>query len=118
MEELKERKLIDEGDPVEIPYLENKDFIEENSLSVIVRCHSPSVHKVGGLVKALPPIWGLKDRVKGRGVGENKAQFIFKSEQDLQYVLGRGTWFVNGWIVTLDKWTPNPGPDFLNLIPF
>ncbi|XP_024014284.1 uncharacterized protein LOC112088226 [Eutrema salsugineum] len=23
-----------------------------------------------------------------------------------------------GWIITVDQWKPNPGPDFLNLIPF
>lgn len=38
MEELMERDLLDEGDPVDIPDLENKDLIEENSMSIIVRC--------------------------------------------------------------------------------
>lgn len=118
MEELREHNLIEEGDPVEIPDLENDDLIEENSLSIIVRCLNPSAQKVGGLVKALPPIWGREDRVRGRGIGENRAQFIFQSERDLQYVLERGPWFVDGWIVSLDQWSPNPGPDFLKLIPF
>ncbi|KAJ4910865.1 Uncharacterized protein Rs2_05486 [Raphanus sativus] len=118
MEELKERNLLEEGDVVDIPELENDDLIEENSLSVVVRCLNPTMHKVGALVKALPPIWGLEDRVKGRGVGDNQAQFIFQCERDLQFVLSKGPWFVNGWIVALDQWSPNPGPDFLKLIPF
>ncbi|RID46005.1 hypothetical protein BRARA_I02696 [Brassica rapa] len=103
---------------VDIPEIENDDLIEENSLSVVVRCLNPAAHKIGGLVKALPPIWGLEDRVHGRGVGENRVQFIFQSYRDLHHVLTRGPWFVNGWIVSLDQWTPRPGPDFLKKIPF
>ena len=34
---------------------ENDDLIEENTMSVVVRCLNPTVHKVGGFVKALPP---------------------------------------------------------------
>lgn len=56
MEELKELELLDEGEMVDIPDLEVEDLIEENTLSIIVRCLNPFVHKVGGLVKALPPI--------------------------------------------------------------
>ncbi|KAL0676411.1 hypothetical protein Bca4012_004392 [Brassica carinata] len=77
---------------VDIPELENDDLLEENSLSVIVRCLNPSAHKVGGLVKALPPIWGLEDRVHGRGVGPDRVQFIFQSDRDLHHVLTRGPW--------------------------
>lgn len=118
MEELKELDLLGEGDVVEIPDLENDDLIEENAMSVIVRCLNPTAHKVGGLFKALPPIWGMEDRVRGRGVGDDRVQFIFESEGDLYHVLYRGPWFVNGWIVTTDQWKPNPGPDFLKRILF
>ncbi|KAF3574173.1 hypothetical protein F2Q69_00060633 [Brassica cretica] len=118
MKDFKERNLLGEGEPVDIPDLENDDLIEENTMSVVVRCLNPTVHKVGGLVKALPPILGLEDRVKGRGVGDNRAQFIFQCDRDLRFVLERGPWFVNGWIVSMDQWTPSAGPDFLSLIPF
>ncbi|XP_048600405.1 uncharacterized protein LOC125580229 [Brassica napus] len=118
MEKLKELELLEEGEMVDIPDLENDDLIEENSLSVIVRCLNPAVHKVGGLVKALPPIWGLEDRVHGRGVGADRVQFIFQSDRDLHHVLTRGPWFVNGWIVSLDQWSPSPSPDFLHKILF
>ncbi|KAF3492483.1 hypothetical protein DY000_02053438 [Brassica cretica] len=73
LDELKELELLGEGELVDMPELENEDLIEENSMSIIVRCLKPTVHKVGGLVKALPPIWSLEDSVKGRGVGENKS---------------------------------------------
>lgn len=118
VEELKELELQEEGEMVDIPDLEIDDLLEENSLSVIVRFLNPFAHKVGGLVKALPPIWGLEDRVHGRGVGPDRVQFIFESDRDLQYVLTRGPWFVNGWIVSLDQWSSNPGPYFLCKIPF
>lgn len=118
VEELKKLELLEEGEMVDIPDLENKDLLEENSLSVIVRCLNPYVHKVGGLVKALPPIWRMEDRVHGRGVGPDRAQFIFESDRDLHHVMTRGPWFVNSWIVSLDQWTPHPGPDFLCKIPF
>ncbi|KAG5375749.1 hypothetical protein IGI04_040345, partial [Brassica rapa subsp. trilocularis] len=118
MDELKQLELLDEGVMVDMPDLELDDLIEENTLSVKVRCLNPYVHKVGGLVKALPPIWGMEDRVTGRGVGDNRVQFIFEAESDLQYVLSKGPWFVNGWMVSLDRWAPNPGPQFLKRIPF
>lgn len=47
-------------------------------MSIIVWCLNPTVHKVGGLVKALPPIWGMEDRVRGRGVGENQGSSFLK----------------------------------------
>ncbi|KAJ4915256.1 Uncharacterized protein Rs2_00806 [Raphanus sativus] len=118
MEELREMELLDEGETVDIPDLEIDDLIEENSLSVVVRCLNPYVHKVGGLVKALPPIWGLEERTRGRGVGNDRVQFIFSSEDDLQHVLTKGPWFVNGWMVSLDQWSPDPPPEFLKRIPF
>ncbi|KAL0846170.1 hypothetical protein Bca101_019416 [Brassica carinata] len=118
LHELRELELLGDGEFVDIPELENEDLLEENSMSIIVRCLNPTVHKVGGLVKALPPIWGMEDSVKGRGVGENRVQFFFQNERDLHFVLSKGPWFVNGWIVSLDKWSPNPGPDFLCKIPF
>ncbi|KAH0928643.1 hypothetical protein HID58_014370 [Brassica napus] len=118
LHELKELELLEEGELVDIPELENDDLLEENSMSVIVRCLNPTVHKVGGLVKALPPIWGLEDCVRGRGVGEDRVQFIFQNNRDLHHVLTKGPWFVNGWIVSLDQWIPNPGPEFLCRIPF
>ncbi|CAG7905275.1 unnamed protein product, partial [Brassica rapa] len=74
MEELKEMKLLEEGEMVDIPDLEIEDLIEENSLSVIVRCLNPYVYKIGGLVKPLPPIWGLEDKARKREVGENRVQ--------------------------------------------
>lgn len=118
MEELKELELLDEGEMVDIPDLEIEDLIEENTSSVIVRCLNPYVHKVGGLVKALPSIWGLEDRVQGRVVGDDRVQFTFTSETDLQYVLNKGPWFVNGWMVAMDQWTPNPTEAFLKRINF
>lgn len=81
--DLKELELLEEGEMVDIPDLDNEDLIAENSLSIIVRCLNPTVHKVGGLVKALPPIWGMEDTVRGRGVGEDRVQFFFQSERDL-----------------------------------
>ncbi|RID64924.1 hypothetical protein BRARA_D00158, partial [Brassica rapa] len=118
MEELKEMKLLEEGEMVDIPDLEIEDLIEENSLSVIVRCLNPYVYKIGGLVKPLPPIWGLEDKARKREVGENRVQFTFASEGDLQHVLTKGPWFVNGWVVSLDQWTPNPPPEFLERLTF
>ncbi|KAL0854007.1 hypothetical protein Bca101_059159 [Brassica carinata] len=118
LNELKELELLGDGEFVDIPELENEDLIEENSMSIVVRCPNLTFHKVGGLVKALPPIGGMEESVKGRGVSENMVQFFFQNERDIQHVLTKGPWFVNGWIVSLDKWSPNPGPEFLCRIPF
>ncbi|CAN6883171.1 unnamed protein product, partial [Brassica oleracea] len=60
----------------------------------------------------------MEERVRGRGVGEDRVQFIFNAEEDLQHVLTKGPWFVNGWMISLDQWSPNPHPEFLKRIPF
>ena len=78
LHELKDLELLEDEEFVEIPKLENEDLIEENSMSIIVRCLNLTVHKVGGLVKAPPPIWGMEDSVKGRGVSGNTVQFFFQ----------------------------------------
>lgn len=41
LEELKELELLEEGEMVDIPDLEVEDLIEENTLSVVVRCLNP-----------------------------------------------------------------------------
>lgn len=66
MQELKDKELLEEGEMVDIPDLENHDLIEESISSVIVNGLNPLVHKIGGLVKTLPPIYELEDCVRGR----------------------------------------------------
>ena len=51
LHELKKLELLEEGELVDIPELENEDLIEENSMSIIVRCLNPIVHKVGAWLR-------------------------------------------------------------------
>ncbi|VVA98713.1 unnamed protein product [Arabis nemorensis] len=81
LEELKELDLLEEEEIVEIPDLENDDLIEENSQSIIVRCLNPTVHKVGGLIKALPPIWGMEDRVVGEESASIEPNSSFRTRE-------------------------------------
>lgn len=48
LEELRDLELLEVGEMVDIPELQNEDLIEENSLNVMVRCLNPTVHKVEG----------------------------------------------------------------------
>lgn len=48
MEELQERNLIEEGDPVDIPDVENKGLIEENYMSVIAVVSTPLSTRLEG----------------------------------------------------------------------
>lgn len=74
LEELKELEMLEEGEMVDIPQLENEDLIEENIMSVMVWCLNPTAHKVGGLVKALPPISGLEEVLVQTGSSSSSNQ--------------------------------------------
>lgn len=118
LRKLQEREEVDMTDIVDIPDYDTKDLIEEHSSSIIVRILNVDVLKPVGALEALPIIWEVEGRVRGRGVGNNRVQFIFDKEEDLVAVLRKAPWFVNGWMLTGQRWTPKPPQNFLTTIPF
>ncbi|CAA7052760.1 unnamed protein product [Microthlaspi erraticum] len=114
LRKLKEKEEVNLEDIVKIPGFNNHNLIENHSSSIIINFDAL---KTPGVVLALPGIWEMEGRVRGRGVGDNKVQFIFDRKDDLQKVLAEAPWHVNGWLVTGEKWSPQPAPDFLTTIP-
>lgn len=118
LKHLKEREEVNMDDVVDIPDYDTHDLVEEHLSSIIVRILNTDVLKPVGAITALPKIWDMEGRVRGRGIGNNRIQFIFDKEEDLKKVLKEAPWFINGWLLTGQRWTPNPTQDFLSCIPF
>ncbi|XP_020874317.1 uncharacterized protein At4g02000-like [Arabidopsis lyrata subsp. lyrata] len=65
----------------------------------------------------MPRIWRLYSRVRGVALSQEKFQFIFKSEDDLNEVLKTGVWTQDDWCVVMDKWVEKPPDDYLMFLP-
>lgn len=59
-------------------------------------------------------ICDAEGRVKGINLGNNKFQFDFEREEDLQKVLQRRPFHFNKWSFTLERWTLTIREDFPN----
>lgn len=72
------------------------------------------------LIKHMPKkhICDMEGKVRGSNLGNNKFQFDFNSEQDLQKVLQRRPCHFNKWSFSLERWTPTIREDFPNSMMF
>lgn len=94
LEELRDLELLEESEMVDIPELKNKDFIKKNSLSMVVWCLNPTVYKVGGLVKALPPTWGRKTELREEASERTKLSSSLTAAKisNMSWLGSRGSW--------------------------
>ncbi|CAG7889327.1 unnamed protein product [Brassica rapa] len=91
---------------------------QNNRRSLIGRVLSPRRLDLHGLLDRLPLDWHAdRSRLRGRINGGGKFQFLFETERDLEMVLWSGPYTYDGWLVVLQRWEDEPGPDFLKSIP-
>lgn len=70
------------------------------------------------MIDRLPHEWSVDEsRCHGRIIGGRKFEFVFDEERDLEMVLWSSPYTYNGWLVVLQKWEDEPGPDFLQSVP-
>lgn len=109
-----------EDDIIPIPEFDFSDLIEKYKLTLVGRMFHVDGRSVEALIKHMPKrhIWDVEGKVRGTNLGNNKFQFDFDNEQDLQKVLQRRPCHFNKWSFSLERWIPTIKEDFPNSMLF
>lgn len=111
------RKRIQEDEEIiKVPPFDFTDLVEKYKLSLVGRMFHQDGRSVDALINHMPKcrIWDVEGRVRGKNLGNNKFQFDFDKEEDLQKVLLRRPCHFNKWSFSLERWIPTIKEDFPN----
>lgn len=110
------RQEEDDEEIIRVPAFDNSDLIEKFKLTLVGRMFHSDGRSVQALLKHMPrwQIWDVEGRVRGTNLGNNKFQFDFDKEEDLQKVLQRRPCHFNKWSFSLERWIPTIKADFPN----
>lgn len=108
--------LEEKDDPFDLP--DSPEFCSKatNSMSLIGRILNPDCQQVSSLVLDMPRKWQIYDRVRGVALSQERFQFIFRYEHDLEDILNKGVHTYNQWVIAMDRWIENPPEDYLQFI--
>lgn len=106
----------EEDTPFIMPDLPEYCSSENNELSLVGRVLNPDGQKMANLIMNLPRKWQIYDRVRGVALSQEKFQFIFKYEHDLQMILNKGVHTFNEWTLAIERWKEFPPADYLQFI--
>lgn len=109
--------LEEEDLPFEMPDLPEFLSVERNVISLIGRTLNPDCQPMKNLIRDMPRKWQKPGKMKGVALSNEKFQFIFNSEHDLQEILDKGAHTYNEWSLAVDRWYESPPPNYLQLIP-
>ena len=68
---------------------------------------------MGRMLRTMPKVLKIYDRVGGIALTRERFQFIFDLETDIQMVLKQGYWTFDGWGMALERWVETPPPAYL-----
>ncbi|CAA7045678.1 unnamed protein product [Microthlaspi erraticum] len=107
------------ADPqIAVPATAYAEAVETNHLSIVGRLLRPKNQDLYSVIQTLPHKWNVRgSQLRGRIIGGGKFQFLFDTERDLEMALWSGPYTYNGWIVVLQRWEDEPGPEFLRSVP-
>ncbi|XP_024009126.1 uncharacterized protein LOC112084158 [Eutrema salsugineum] len=108
--------LEEEDIPFDLPDDPDYSSCERNEFSVIGRLLNPDCQKMSDLILDMPRKWQLYDRVRGVALNQERFQFIFKHELDLEEVLRKGVQSFNLWTLAIERWIERPPSDYLQFI--
>ena len=110
----------EEDDLVILPAVDNSELIARFKLSLVGRLFNGERRSVETLIALLPrpSIWDVEGRVRGVDLGNQRFQFDFESEEDLQKVLSKRPCHFNKWSFALERWAPHIGDSFPNTMTF
>lgn len=110
----------EEDDLVILPAVDNSQLIARFKLSLVGRLFNKDRRSVETLITLLPrpSIWDVEGRVRGVDLGNQRFQFDFDSEEDLQKVLSKRPCHYNKWSFALERWAPHIGDSFPNTMTF
>jgi len=110
---LMEMSLEEKEEPFEMPDLPEYLSSERNKFSLIGRVLNPACQPMKNLLRNMPRKWQKEGKVKGIALNNERIQFIFDSEHDLEEVLAKGVHTFNDWSIVVDRWYENPPDDYL-----
>lgn len=103
---------------IAVPETAYAEVREKNRQSLVCRVLSPRRQDLYSVIDKLRLEWCLTEsECHGRIIGGGKFQFVFEKERDLEMVLWSGPYTFNGWLVVLQKWEDEQGPEFLKSVP-
>lgn len=105
---------IEDDEPITL--LDSPIFkvFNENSTSLLGRLLNPDCQSMERMIEDMPRVWRVYNRVRGIALSRDKFNFIFQCEEDLQIVLNERPWSYNYWTMFIERWTPDPSPNFLS----
>ncbi|XP_013713242.1 uncharacterized protein LOC106416909 [Brassica napus] len=110
------RGLQKEEEIIKVPDFDFSNLVEKYKLSLVGRMFHIDGRSVDALITHMPKrrIWDVEGRVRGINLGNNKCQFDFDKEEDLQKVLHRRPCHFNKWSFSLERWIPTIKEDYPN----
>lgn len=110
------RRAKDDEEIIKVPEFDYTDLVEKYKLSLVGSMFHQDGRSVDALINHMPKhrIWNVEGRVQGTNLGNNKLQFDFDKEEDLQKVLLRRPCHFNKWSFSLERWIPTIKEGFPN----
>lgn len=104
-----------DGEDVLIVLPDDDDYssVERSSRSLLGRLLNPACQNMARMLRTMPKIWKVYDRVRGIALTKTNFQFIFELETDLQMVLKHGFWTSDDWGMAMERWVESPLRNFL-----
>ena len=103
-----ELSLDEEDEPFCMPDLPQFKSCERNARSLIGRILNPDCQKMFNLILNMPRKWQKNGKVRGVALSQERFQFIFNHEHDLEEILEKGVHTFNDWSLAIDRWMENP----------
>ncbi|XP_024004028.1 uncharacterized protein LOC112081500 [Eutrema salsugineum] len=108
---------LDDDKPIDLPDDEDYSAVQVNAKSLISRLLNPECKNMARMLKTMPRIWKVYDRVRGIALSKESIQFIFESETDMETVMKDGIWSFDDWSMIMERWVENSPLKFLKMAP-
>ncbi|XP_024015972.1 uncharacterized protein LOC112089221 [Eutrema salsugineum] len=108
---------LEEEEAIDIPDEEDYSAVQVNSRSLIGKLLNPECQNMARMLRIMPRIWKVYNRVRGIALSKESFQFIFERDTDIETVMKDGIWSFDDWSMVLDRWVENPPVNFLKTAP-
>lgn len=103
---------LGEDKSIIIPDEDEYCAMDRGGRSILGRLLNPDCQNMGRMLKTMPKIWKVYERVRGIALTKEKFQF-FDLETNIQTVLRQGFWTFDDWGMAMERWVEHPPPNYL-----
>lgn len=104
---------LEEDKSIVIPQDDTFCAMERGGRSLLGRLLNPECQNMARMLRMMPKIWKVYERVKGIALTRERFQFVFDLETDIQTVLKQGFWTFDDWGMAMERWVEYPPKNFL-----